>query len=495
MNSPRNVLFIIADQFRADCLAYTGNPIIKTPNLDRLAASGVAFRNAFVQTAPCGPSRSCIFTSRYLCSTRSVDNMTPLVDADDNLAMCLRVAGYEPAISGYNDYAYDPRTLPEGHPYTQSLNYNNFLPGFDVRLEHEYDSPEYYEYLRAKGYPESYLNREQLYSHDVPVSGLGAHTLVHFPARYKADDSESQFQTSNAIDFIRERRGQGWILSLNYLKPHPPLICPAPYHEMYDPSRMPKANRRPEELHTNHPYWQIMHRNPRLQDDLHLREYRACYYGMISEIDACIGRLIDTLHETKEWNNTLIVFTSDHGEYLGDHWLTDKAHFYDETMRVPYIVRDPSPEANATRGKIFDAFVESIDTAPTILEFMGIPIPDRFMGRSVLGIVRNERNTAHRTEIHFEFDFRNRCDRAEVADMDQCILWVLRDEEFKYVQFAAGNMPSILYDLKHDPHEQHNVANIPEFAPKVCEYAQRMLRWRMKHEDQRMEHWASQYRR
>ena len=495
MARPKNVLFIIADQFRADCIGATGNALIKTPNLDRLAAAGVAFTNCFVQTCPCGPSRACIFTSRYLCSTRSVDNMTPLMDAQDNLAMQLRIAGHRPYLSGYNDYAIDPRTLPEGHPSTRGLNYNNILPGFDLRLEHEYISPSYLNLLRERGYPEDLLSKDGIYSHRIPPQGAGEHLQCHYPAVYKAEDSEIQFQTEDAVRFVRQRREHGWVLSLNYLKPHPPLICAEPFHAMYDPETMPRANRTQAELDDPHPYFQFMHRNPRLERDRHLREYRACYYGMISELDTALGRLFDTLVETGEWDNTLIIFTSDHGEYLGDHWLTDKAHFYDETMRVPLIIRDPSAEADATRGQVFDTFVESIDIAPTILEFMDIAPPARFMGRSVLSVVRGTTPPVHRHEIHFEFDYRNRIDRQDAPDPDRCLLWVIRDASFKYVQFADESMPSLLFNLSADPQEQHNVAEDPRYAPDVVRYSQRMLRWRMKYEDQRMEHWAAQYRK
>lgn len=492
MARPRNVLFILADQFRSDCTGFSGNSVIQTPNLDYLASQGCSFTKAFVQASPCGPSRACIYTSRYLCSTRVVDNFTPLIGAEDNLAMKLREAGHDPAISGYNDYALDPRDLPDDDPRRSRLDYGNFLPGFSVRLAHEYDSPQYFEMLRKKGYSADLCRHETIHSPNVPAEGPGHHLPCHFPAYYKAEDSESQFLTSDAIEYMRERRGKGWILSLNYIKPHPPLVCPEPYHAMYESERMPKANRESMELKRDHPYVEIMHTEPKLLDELHLREYKAAYYGMISELDACIGRIIETLKESGEWDNTLIIFTSDHGEYLGDHYLTDKGHFYDETMRVPYILRDPSPEANVTRSKHINTYVESIDSAPTILEFLGVPVPESFMGKSLLETIRNP-GRQHRREIHFEFDYRNRVDDPD-ADLDKCLLWVVRDDCYKYVQFADESIPPLLFDMKKDPTEQNDVADLPQNAVLVAAYCQRLLRWRMTYEDQRMEHWATQYR-
>jgi arylsulfatase A-like enzyme len=493
MPDERNILFIIADQFRWDCVGAAGNPVLRTPNLDALAAEGALFRKCFCQTAPCGPSRMSIFTSRYLCSTRTVNNMTPLVDAEDNLAWYVKNGGYATAMFGYNDYAVDPRILPDGDPRKSSLRYDNAFPGFDHVYQHEYHSPAYFEILRGKGYPEELCGPSICTTCNVPPEGPGNHLPLRFPAHYRAEDSECQFLTTQACNWICEA-DSGWFANVNFIKPHPPRICPAPYHDMYDPADMPPANRNEEELRNLHPYFEKLRQEPALHDERDLRETRACYYGMISEIDACIGRLITTLQETGKWENTLIIFTSDHGEYLGDHYFMDKAHFYDETMRVPFIIRDPSPEADTTRGHCVDHFVESIDSAPAILEYLGQLIPVRFQGRSVLGELRGAGERAPRQDIHFEYDFRARFRHDPTIDPDECILWVLRDDRYKYVQFGLESMPPLLYDLEKDPGESHNLAAESFAAPVVATFAQRMLRWRMKLEDQRMEHWAAQYR-
>jgi arylsulfatase A-like enzyme len=492
--SPKNILYIIADQFRHDCLGAAGNPLIQTPNLDRLAAEGTLFKKCFVQTTPCGPNRMCIFTSRYLCCTRSGNNMTPLENAHLNVAMVLRQAEYAPAIIGYNDYAIDPAILPEGDPRKTGLNYDNFLPGFDVALDHEYDSPEYFASLRDRGYPEDLLNHEAIHNPDVPPEGTGDHLPLHYPAHYRAEDSEAQFLTSTAIDYIQGRGDVPWMASVNYIKPHPPRICASPYHELYDPADMPLPNRIEEELGHPHPYLRWMHRDPRLVEERDLRETQACYYGMITELDACLGRLFDALKAAGRWDDTLIIFSSDHGEYLGDHYFTDKAHFYDETMRVPLIIRDPSPEADATRGEQLDMFCESIDAAPTMLDYAGVSIPQWMQGRSLLGLIRNQKGARPRDFIVHECDFRVQFAGVEGVDPDECLFWVIRDDDYKYVQFAMASMPPLLFEMRRDPGEHTNLAELGAYRVTVLHYCQKLLRWRMKHEDQRMEHWASQYR-
>lgn len=494
VSQPANVLFIIADQFRWDCLGAYGNPVIETPNLDRLAAEGASFDGCFVQTSPCGPSRMSIFTSRYLCSTRAVNNEVPLIDAHENLGQHMRDAGRAPAVMGYMDYAVDPRILPDEDARSHMPSMENFLPGWEVVYKHEYDSPEYFAYLRNKGYPPELCCHEAIYSPNVPPEGPGDRLAMRYPAHYKTEDSEGAYLTDRAREFVTERAGTGWVLSLNYIKPHPPHICSAPYNDYYDPDDMPAPNRTVAELESDHPYLRHVRTDPAYPEDAVLAQFRSVYYGMITELDAELGRLFETLRETGQWDDTLIVFTSDHGECLGDHYFTDKPHFYDETMRVPFIVRDPSPEADATRGQGLGGFVEAIDSAPTILEFLGVPIPDRFQGVSVLGRVRGEAVAPIKNEVHFEFDFRHFYRDDPSVDPDTCHLWVLRDERYKYVQFGREDLPAMLFDLQADPGEQHNLADDPAHAATALAYAQRMLRWRIRHEDQRMVHWLEERR-
>lgn len=494
MQERLNVLLIIADQFRWDCLGAAGNPVIRTPNLDALAREGTLFRRCFAQTAPCGPSRMCIYTSRYMCSTRSVNNYTPLADAHENVAKHVNEAGYRTALFGYNDYAVDPRILPEEDARRIGLNYANFLPGFETGLQHEYHSPEYFDYLRSRGYPEEWCGPEICSSYNVPPEGLGGHLPLRFPAHYRAEDSEASFLAGKACEYLREHSGQGWFLSLNFIKPHPPRICADPYHAMYEPEAMPGAVRRAEELRSAHPYLRLAHACPALEDERELRETMACYYGMISEVDACVGKVLDALRASGQWGNTLVVFTSDHGEYLGDHYLMDKGHFYDGAMRVPLIVRDPSPMSDPARGSAIEGFCESIDVAPTILAYLRAPIPDRFQGKSLLGAIRGEPGANLKPRVHYEFDFRGQMPGLRDGREDACLMWVVRDNRYKYVVFGLEEMPPLLFDLQKDPGEFESLAGRPGYATVEAEYSAHLLRWRMRHEDQRMERWASQFR-
>ncbi|GMW03635.1 MAG: arylsulfatase [Candidatus Hydrogenedentota bacterium] len=488
----RNVLWIISDQFRGDCLGVAGNSLIHTPNLDALARDGVFFKNCFVQTAPCGPSRMSMYTSRYLCSTRAVRNFTPLADAHENIAMHVRRASYRPVLFGYNDYTVDPRILPDDDPRRTSLAYDNALPGFDVGEYFEYHSPAYFEYLRQKGYPDALCGPCISTEYDVPDTGLNGHLPLRYPAHYRSEDSTCGYLTGRAIEWIADAKQPGWFLNLNLIKPHPPRICAAPYHALYEPQAMPAPARCEAELRDPHPYMRRVRPNPLLSECRDLQETQANYYGMISEVDECVGRLVEALKCSGHWDNTIIVFMSDHGEYLGDHYLQDKGHYCDGGMHVPLIVRDPDTRADGSRGSVYSGLVEAIDVAPTIVDCLGLPIPEGFQGKSLKSLLYGE-TARHRAEIHFEFDFRA---FAAIGrdDPETCLLWVIRDERFKYVQFGVEDLPSILFDLERDPRELENRAGDPLYSGVVLDFCQRLLRWRMRNEDQRMERWASNYR-
>ena len=303
--------------------------------------------------------------------------------------------------------------------------------------------------------------------------------------------------TDRAIDYVRMRSGEdtGWVLSLNYIKPHPPNVNCEPYCSMFDPDGMPDGYRRTEELDSAHPYIRAAIGGGVHVDERHLREFRACYYGMIAELDDNIGLLFDELERSGQWDDTLIVFSADHGEQLGEHYLVGKGHFYDGAMHIPCIVRDPHSAGDGARGCVIDSFVELVDLGPTILDWLGVEQPDRFQGQSLLGALHGEADYRGKTEIHYEFDYRSGARALDPdADMDAHLLWVLRDDRYKYVHFADAQMPPLLFDLHNDPGEFDNVADLPEHSAIVLDMCQRMLRWRMYHEDQRMEHWAAQYR-
>jgi arylsulfatase A-like enzyme len=210
----------------------------------------------------------------------------------------------------------------------------------------------------------------------------------------------------------------------------------------------------------------------------------ASYYGLISEVDDNLGRLFESLKANGQWDSTLIIFTSDHGDQLGDHWLNGKLGYFDESYYIPLIIRDPRPVANPGRGKQFDAFTENVDLMPTILDWLEIEIPAQCDGQSLLPMMHSgERPESWRREVHWEFDFRRLYSLSTAGAFDfsphQSNLTVIRDHQYKYVHFTA--LPPLFFDLQQDPQEFVNLADDPGYHSLLLEYAQKMLSWRMKH--------------
>ena len=223
-------------------------------------------------------------------------------------------------------------------------------------------------------------------------------------------------------------------------------------------------------------------------------QMRATYYGLMSEVDEHVGRVCDYLKQTGQWDNTLVVLTSDHGEQLGDHHLLGKLGYFDQSFHIPMIVRDPSESANLTRGKIVHQFTETVDTMPTILEWMGLPVPRTCDGESLLPFIHNAEAPADwRTEVHYEFDFRNifysKPEDYLGLGMDECSLSVIQNDRYKYVHFAA--LPPLFFDLEKDPNQLCNLAQDPAYATQMLEMAQKMLNWRLKHADRTLTGYAA----
>jgi arylsulfatase A-like enzyme len=312
--------------------------------------------------------------------------------------------------------------------------------------------------------------------------------------------SDTAWATECALSYLRGVEGRPWFLHLGYYRPHPPFIAPAPYNTFYDPAEVPAPVRAtsPEAEGKQHPllayYLRSIRQAKFFQDGQGLasamtedevRLTRAAYYGLISEIDAHVGRVIGYLKATGQYDNTLIVLTCDHGEQLGDHHLLGKVGYFDESFRIPLIIRDPSPAAATSRGRIVEQFTENIDVMPTILAWVGAETPRACDGQSLRPFLHGERPEDWRTEVHYEFDFRSSYgdvhEKVLGLPIDQCSLAVVQDATYKYVHFDA--LPPLFFDLQADPGQFHNRADDPAYAARVLAYAQKMLSWRLHHAD------------
>ncbi len=493
MRDVPNILFITADQWRGDCLSALDHPILRTPHLDSLAASGVLFSRHYCQAVPCGPSRASLHTGLYMMNHRSVTNGTPLDRRHINWAQRLGEIGYDPVLFGYTDSSADPRDYEVDAPELKT--YEGVLPGLKPEvLLTEGDVTPWADWLRAQGVeiPERgydlYLNKTEQVEWEAGGDRAAPLTL-------SAEQHDTYFLTDRTIDYI-SRTSKPWCVHLSLLRPHPPWIAPSPYNARYAPNDVPDSIRAasPDVVAQQHPWLAhvLSSKHTRAPaNEARLQRLKASYFGLMSEVDDNIGRLLHALRANGDWDNTLIVFTSDHGEQLGDHWLMGKTGFFDASYHVPMIVRDPRASADVTRGSVRTEFTEHVDVTPTLLDWLGLDSSPAMDGLSLTPLIENaEPAVTWREDAHWEFDFRNvtatDAESALAIPLHACNLAVLRDEHYKYVHFA--DLPPLLYDLEEDPHELVNRADDPALLPVRLEYAERLLSWRARHLDQTLTH-------
>lgn len=499
MSDQKNVLFIMLDQWRAECLSALGHAHVKTPNMDALATDGVLFTQHYCQAVPCGPSRASIYTGMYQHNHRSICNGTPLDARFSNIALELRKAGYSPVLFGLSDTSMDPREYPAGDPLMH--NYERVLPGFETGVLTDGDHLPWVAYLKAKGYQ---FEQKEFFKPRQPNADQAAKGRTFAPAFFKAEHSSAAFLCDELIQYLSVRADTSWFAHLSIFAPHHPYIAPEPFNEMVEAEEVEAPIRRATMAGEaeQHPYLDYWLHHPGGEgttygtsaadnlsmSDVDIRQAKATYYGMISEVDQQIGRVIDHLKQTGAYDSTLIIVTSDHGDQLGDHWQFGKHVYFDQSIHIPLLIRDPSSNANKTRNQLLNIMTESVDIMPSILDWLDIDIPRQCDGQSLLfACYGKDIPEGWRTEIHMEYDFRDVDDFSAPGrgmaglEYDDCMMTLIRDESFKYVHFSG--LPALLFDLKNDPSEFNNLAEQADYQGVVLEYAQKLLSWRMKTEE------------
>lgn len=487
----KRVMLITADQWRGDSLSCTGHSVIKTPSADSLACDGVLFKRHYTCSVPCGPSRASLLTGMYPTNHRMVTNGTPLNSDFTNIALEMRKDGFSPILFGYTDITPDPRKHADTDPALRS--FEGVLPGFSVGQPLLEDNKPWLASLKRLGYEVNGIGRD-IYTPEklTPATGLSSE-----PAAYKSEHSETAWMTDRIIDHMEFCGDDPFFIHASFIRPHPPFIAPAPYNDMYRDKETPKpvkASSYEEEV-TQHPAVGFYHDNKSLNrflmgvgdrplkelSDEDIHHIRATYYGLITEVDTQIGRLIQFLKDRDLYDETLIILTSDHGEQMGDHYLLGKQTHFEKSFHIPLIVK---PAEYSEGGKIITDFTESIDIMPTILDACHLEVPHQCDGLSLMPFLRGEKPENWRQEVCALFDFREvKTREAEERfglQSDQCALMFLRDEKYKYIHF--NGLPPVFYDLIKDPGELVNVAQREEYMPLVLEYAQKLLSWRMRHE-------------
>ena len=445
-----NILWFTTDQQRFDTIGALGNPHVKTTVMDELVAGGTTFTHAFCQSPICTPSRSSFLTGMYPSSLRQNRNGNEVFNSDAPLVTKLI------ADAGYVCGNVGKLHLASGHD------------GIETRADDGYTVFDYSHAPRDNsGYD---------YADWVRTQGASVDALSDSPEGIPADLHQTTWCANRAIDFIQGHQDDPWLLTVNPYYPHPPFDPPKSYRDRYDPDLLPGPHFRPSDLEQQAALaaidFQTRARSPEVvgevaEDEqmtpygrvsavgLHedMRRIQAAYYAMIELVDDQLGRILRALDATGQRENTLVLFTSDHGEALGDHGLVLKgARFYEGLVRVPLIF---NAAGQVTAGVQSSALVELTDLAPTLLDFLGLSVPDAMQGKSLAPILTGTGDANHHRE-HVRSEY---IDAVDLPDATSATMF--RTERYKLVRYHNHGLGE-LYDLSVDPWEHDNLWDLPE---------------------------------
>jgi arylsulfatase A-like enzyme len=433
---------------------------VRTPNIDRLAETGVMFDYCYTQSPMCLPSRASFITGRYPRTTRTRQNMQSIPSDEIPVTRLLAESGYRCGLSGkLHISTRDPQTGRERRiqdGYTEF--YESYVPGLawpgDVLATR--DEVMYQESQRVNQYTRWLHERGQEYK---PIPFEGSEWVQ---TGMDPECHQTTWCAEQAIRFI-ERQAisqEPWLFSVNPFDPHHAFDPPVAYLERYLDfiDDIPLPNYIPEELASKPKVYRLCHEGAYNDpgkfryDDMNDRDHRlirAAYWAMVDLIDAQVGRMIEVLERTDQWKDTLVVFTSDHGEMLGDHGVYLKGAFLcDPAVRVPLVISWPGGIAGSRRSR---ALAEAVDIAPTLLEAAGLASAPDMEGRSLWPLLTGGTDLDHhRSSVYSEYH--------NASAMMQDLNWtssMVRTTRYKLVA-VHGLEAGELYDLREDPGETHN---------------------------------------
>lgn len=450
-----NILLIHSDQHRYDCLGINGHPLLKTPNIDNLAADGIRFTNAFSPSPICVPERNCLlhgqWATQHLCIT-NYDSEAPRPPSESlpTFSRALREAGY------YLGYVGKWHVRRDKGPLDSQYGFHEFVA----------DGSPYAEWRESRGLP------------PVPHSnGWFGELDPHIMPAY----SQLAWGADHAIRMIERgvESGKPFFVRWDPTEPHLPNIVPEPYYSMYPPQDIPPWPSFPDNL-SGKPYIQAQQRRTWRVDHLTWDDWSkvvSCYLGVVSLLDAQVGRLLNALKWLEVADNTLVIYTTDHGDLCGGHGMIDKMNImYDDVVRVPLVMRWPGRIAP---GSSCDAFVShSIDLASTFCGVADAPIPDTFRGESLLPLMCGSQDN-------------NRQDIFSTFHGNQFGLYsqrMVRDRRMKYVWNLTAE--DELYDLVLDPGELWNLATDLNYREELQRLRHRMIAWLEKTNDPLLNQWT-----
>jgi arylsulfatase A-like enzyme len=492
-----NLLFIMTDQQRFDALSLAGNRVLKTPNLDRLAKQGVWFRNAYTQCAVCAPTRATILTgctvenhqiltNEVSGSTRESGRMSmPTFDEllIKNGYRCEYVGKWHSPVFHAEVYQNPVRTAKNGKsafsPGGLTALYMDYI---NVKFPKESLKPgELYDTFTARPYiPNSLDKRFGMTEEEVlPLNKKLIQPDLHGELQTPAEHSFTAFQAKQTIEALERNKDNTFSITCSFHYPHAPMLPVKPYSEMYPVKEMPVPASIADQMQ-NSPYRSQNGRldHPEYADPEKIKFMIADYYGLVKELDDWIGKILMKLKELGLEDNTLVIFTSDHGDMLGAHGMREKNVFYEESAHIPLMIRFPKHIKPKTT---VDGYVSTIDLFATINDYLDMPeYPSD--GQSLRGMIEGTDQT-HGKYVVTEWLYNEDRTPAYMVLKDGWKMFIPFSEESKVI--------NALYNLKEDPHEMNNLlGNNPEkdkYNEKAEELRQDLLLWLMKNKSKHYE--------
>ena len=467
MSSKKNVIIITTDQHRFDCIAVNGNRVVQTPNIDRLATMGVSFENNYCSAPVCSPARASILTGRHARSHglfalgyRMPDDQIP-----KTLPVLFEAEGYDTGIMGKVHLEALEAKEAEHLDYTQ--------PYFGFRKFHvTEDDPrgEYLEWIRTehpKYYDDAVSNVSRSFAPAPYVHADGSSPLDElYVSPLPEELHQTPWITQKALDFIDEEVAQNrnFFAWFSYVDPHHPWNPPASYADLYDYRDIPLLDiKQNDPAVADYAYSYIPQMKP---EDF--QKMIASYYALITFTDAYIGKILDHLEEKGLLENTLIVFTSDHGDYNADHGLVRKCwRMYEGIIHTPLIVVDPDSPCKGTR---ISGYTQDIDIMPTVLDLCRIPYHGKLDGFSLAEIIRGTASDTERQYAVTEFTMNDH----PFGDNQWSVCLMQDNYKLHYYPFEDK---FYLYDLKNDCEELHDLADNSRYAPELAKLKDTLLRW------------------
>jgi arylsulfatase A-like enzyme len=452
-----NILLITTDQQRYDTLGVNGSQVCRTPNLDALASRGVRFDRAYIQNPVCIPSRACLMTGRYTHQhgvryMETVIDRTPgLPDWELTIQRRLQLAGYHTAAFGkihmMPDRDFDTMQTcgGKGARWTQSS-------GMDIGpgpLGPQYAS--WLESRRPGAYEEIYAQRrrpEYTKYHTAVVNVLPLEEYVDY------------WIAGNTIDFLKRDHDRPFFAWCGFCGPHGPMDPPKPYDELYPFGEVPLPETLTRPGDPNKPLWSRgstqSFASP--QGEEKARRLIAYYWGLCTLLDDQVGRILATLHEQGLADNTVILYTTDHGEMLCDWGRLGKSNFYEQVIRAPFLAWAPG----CAGGTVVDSLIETADLAATVLDYAGVPLPAQMSAQSLRPLLDGK--PGGRDSVLCEYTTNDQ------SRSGKC----LRTRDAKYV-FWGMDQPEEFYNLVTDPGEKRNAVGDPAYAEQVTEHRRLLL--------------------